>query len=345
MYLSEIGDRAARRIDMTPLTRLFTDNLRRLFSVIEHYGFKVRIIGGAVRNVLIGLPPRDIDMITDALPDQIMYILEKAKIHYITKGIPHGTVKVKFGGEEEYEVTSLAYEIEDKCCPEKLVIHSNQSWEGDAKRRDFTVDALSVDLDGHLYDYTGGIEDLGNRFVRFIGDPAEQIKKDPVLILRFFKLLSLFRNPKFDFSVIPIIRDHMTKIKRLKPKRIALELSNIQKSPNAERALNMMQSIGIMDLIKELQSVDEHLERYKYQDRLRSLLENIPDHLVPAVRLLCSNGQVKIVCGNSGETHRHILAGIGAQLTEQAAQINGGFFDLTSHRYLSRREALYHLGL
>lgn len=252
MLLCEIDDRSSRRIDLSPLRRKFTPNLERLIKIVESFGFKIRIVGGAVRDILLGREPRDIDLLTDALPDAIMFILGKYDIPYLTKGIPHGTVKVKFADDEEYEITSLGYEVEDECCPQSVVIHSGQSWRGDAERRDFTIDTLSVDLDGLLYDYTSGVRDLRNQMIQFLGSPTERIQKDPVLILRFFKLLSLFHEPKFDKGVLPIIKEKMKLIKKLKPKRLELELSNIRKGPNAEKVLRLMKSLGFDDVVKEI---------------------------------------------------------------------------------------------
>lgn len=344
MYLSEISERAVRRINMSSLHRMFTDNLRRLISAVESYGYKLRIVGGAVRDTLMGKAPRDLDFITDALPDEIMFILEKHKFPYITKGIPHGTMKVRFGADEEYEITSLAYEIEDTCCPDKLVVHSNQSWEGDAKRRDFTVDALSLSLDGHVYDYTDGLKDLYKQEVKFIGDPLEQIKKDPVLILRFFKLLSMFRAPKFDKSVLPILRDNMNRIKRLKPKRIALELSNIRKGQNAEQTLRLMQQLGVQEYAGDLNALSEHVRRFEMMEALRFLIEANAPHIVPALRLHFPHVQPEVVVGQQGDIHATIYASIDPTVAERALKIDSGFFDTEDHRYLSRAEALRMVG-
>jgi tRNA nucleotidyltransferase/poly(A) polymerase len=225
MNLSEISaDRAIRRIDMGPLKRRFTQNLEMLVKLVEAYGFKIRVIGGAVRDVLLGLEPRDIDLVTDALPDAIMWILNNHDVAYTTRGIPHGTVKVKFSDTEDYEITSIAYTVEDECCPHRITIHSSESWEEDAKRRDFSVDTMSLDFDGHLYDYTKGMQDLRNQFVRFIGDAATRIAKEPILIMRFFKLLSLFKDPKFDKSILPLIKDNMKRLRKIKPERMDLEV-------------------------------------------------------------------------------------------------------------------------
>lgn len=253
MFLSEIADdRAVRRIDMTPLKRHFTTDLDRLVKLMDAYGFKLRIVGGAVRDVLIGLTPRDIDLISDALPDQVMYILTKNKIPYVTKGIPHGTVKVKFADGEEYEITSLGFEIEDDCCPPSVVVHSGSSWKGDAERRDFTIDTMSLTFDGLLYDYLNGIQDLRGQYVRFIGSASERIQKDPVLIMRFFKLLSMFRDPKFDKGVLPVIKDKMKLIKKIKPERLQKEIGNIKRGVSADKVLKMMTNLGFDDVVKEV---------------------------------------------------------------------------------------------
>jgi tRNA nucleotidyltransferase (CCA-adding enzyme) len=252
MLLSEFDDASVRRIDMSPLRRKFTNNLDHLMALIDHYGFKVRIVGGAVRDVLIGRIPRDIDLITDALPDAVMFILNKHKLNYRTKGIPHGTVKVVFDDDEEYEITSLGYEVEDECCPKTVVIHSGQSWRGDANRRDFTIDTLSVNLDGLLYDYVGGLKDLRHQFIRFIGSPAERIQKDPILIMRFFKLLSMFRDPKFDKSLLPLIKEKMKLVKKIKPDRLEKEISTIKENPNGTKVIQLMKDLGAGEFIEGL---------------------------------------------------------------------------------------------
>lgn len=260
MLLCEIDDASVRRINMTPLRRKFTKNLEYLIHLITGYGFKVRIVGGAVRDLLLGRVPRDIDLLTDALPDAVMFILGKHKISYRTKGIPHGTVKIKFGEDEEYEITSIGYQVEDECCPQSIVIHSGQSWRGDAERRDFTIDTLSVNLDGLMYDYLGGMQDLRNQYVRFIGSAKERIQKDPILILRFFKLLSMFRDPKFDKALIPLLHDKMKLVKRIKLDRIEKEIGNIKANPSGEKVIRMMSNLGFDDVYDEIKQKSEEKE-------------------------------------------------------------------------------------
>jgi len=326
MLLSEIGgDRAVRRINMAPLKAKFTPNLERLVQIIKSYGFKVRIVGGAVRDVLIGRAPRDIDMITDALPVAVMYILGKHDIRFTVKGIPHGTVQINFPGDEEYELTSLGYEVSDECCPKSVVIHSGESWEGDANRRDFTIDTLSVTLDGLLYDYVNGFNDLRAQNVKFLGSPAERIQKDPVLIMRFFRLLSLFRDPKYDKSLLPLIKMKMKLVKRIKKKRMDRELDNIAKGPNAEKVRKLMTALGFDEIFKEIKECQLILE---YQN---------PNDLVPALKVMIS-GQEHLLIGQRGETHADIWMRHENEIPK-GAELDSGFYDKDGKKYLNRQQA------
>jgi tRNA nucleotidyltransferase/poly(A) polymerase len=338
MRILEVNDQAIRRINMEPLERLFTDNFHRLVKTVEGYGFKIRVVGGSVRDMLIGRTPRDIDLNTDALPDEIMYVLEKHDYKYVTKGIPHGTVKVVFSPTEEYEITSIAYSIDDECCPEKVVVHSSQSWEGDAKRRDFTVDTLSVDMDGHLYDYVGGMEDLRNQFIRFIGDPEERVKKDPVLILRFFKLLALFKDPKFDKSVLPVLKNNMKRLKRLKPHRIALELSNIARSDHAEQILRLMSNLGADEYTAPPPPEEDIHEGVR--GIVKALYEINAMSVVPAIKLGFDTGRAKVFYGHNGEMHADIFETINPAIHHRAKNTDLGFVDTQTGHYMTRMQAL-----
>lgn len=345
MYISEISDeKAIRRISHSSIKRLISPKLKWLIQAIENYQFHVRIVGGAVRDLLIGHPPRDIDLLTDALPDQIIFIAEELGLHPYTKGIPHGTIKIKFSETEEYEITSTAFEIDAECCPPHLNIHSSGSWKEDAQRRDFTIDTLSVTLDGLLYDYLDGFNDLRQQVVRFIGDPEERIKKDPVMILRFFKLLSMFSNPKFDKSILPMIKERMKSIRKLKPERIQLELSNIAKGPNAEKARRMLTALGFDDVMNQIKIAE-------------SLLEYVTAHdLVPALKVKMPDGRMKILRGQKGETHADIYVNHAPRPARDGAvqektqwwdtmPFESGFFNLRTRQFLTRAEATQLVGV
>src|SRR6185437_2233951 len=128
---------------------------------------------------------------------------------------------------------------------DRLSITFERSWKADALRRDFTINAMSVDLDGNLYDYLGGLQDLRDQHIRFIGNYPEKIEADPVLILRFFKLLASFPDPKFDTTLFGFVKEHKCLVDQVKPKRVRRELQNIADGPSSQRVFTLMKQIGI----------------------------------------------------------------------------------------------------
>jgi len=158
--------------------------LRALLEAMNQDGEETRIVGGAVRNALFGLPVTEIDCATTALPKTITRLAQQAGFKPVPTGIDHGTITVVVKGEP-FEVTSLREDVETD--GRRAVVSFGHDFEADAKRRDFTINALSFGLDGHLYDYAGGLDDLAARRVRFIGDARTRIREDYLRILRFFR--------------------------------------------------------------------------------------------------------------------------------------------------------------
>jgi poly(A) polymerase len=161
--------------------------LRRLLEAFNSQGEETRIVGGAVRNALLGRPVTEVDCATTALPDGIFRLAAEAGFKSVPTGIDHGTVTVIVEGEP-FEVTTLREDVETD--GRHAVVHFGREFVPDAKRRDFTINALSLGLDGRLYDYTGGVADLAARRVRFIGDARTRIREDYLRILRFFRFHS-----------------------------------------------------------------------------------------------------------------------------------------------------------
>ena len=161
--------------------------LRRLLEAFNSQGEETRIVGGAVRNALLGRPVTEVDCATTALPDRIAALAAEAGFKSVPTGIDHGTITVIVEGEP-FEVTTLREDVETD--GRHAVVHFGREFVPDAKRRDFTINALSLGLDGRLYDYTGGVADLAARRVRFIGDARTRIREDYLRILRFFRFHS-----------------------------------------------------------------------------------------------------------------------------------------------------------
>lgn len=158
--------------------------LRRLLEAFNDGAEETRIVGGAVRNALLGRPVTEVDCTTTMLPDSIIERAKRARFKAVPTGIEHGTITVIVDGEP-FEITTLREDVETD--GRHAVVHFGRDFVRDARRRDFTINALSLGLDGQLYDYTGGEEDLAVRRVRFIGEARTRIREDYLRIMRFFR--------------------------------------------------------------------------------------------------------------------------------------------------------------
>lgn len=233
-------------VDIHRLDDQLTANFYAVIHALDAYGYETRIVGGTPRDLLLDQSPRDIDLATTALPDEIIWVMQKHKFDLTTKGITHGTIKVVFPGEE-YEVTSLSYRVRER--NGRLQIQHQQDWRADAERRDFSVNSLSMDLEGNIYDYLGGIKDLEDHRIRFLQPIEEKLADDPVLILRFFKLVSKLTSPRFDPASLKAIEANKHRLSEISPERVQLELSNIHHGENAPQALRVMHRMGIDRII------------------------------------------------------------------------------------------------
>lgn len=194
------------------------DDLLAILKEVNKYGFEVRIVGGAVRDIAMGIEPRDIDLATDALPEELMFILNKYKydigISMINpKGIEHGTIVVTTESDEEYEITSLAYSIKD--IDDRLKVSHHRDWKADALRRDFTMNSMSLAFDGKVYDYLGGLRDLANEKIKFNGFYKLRMVADPVMILRFAKFCAKLEYPNYNPGIVPFIKKNPHLIEEL----------------------------------------------------------------------------------------------------------------------------------
>ena len=158
--------------------------LADLLAVLDRDGEEARVVGGAVRNALLGLPHGDIDIATTALPAEVTRRAEAAGFKAVPTGFDHGTVTVVIEGRP-FEVTTLREDVET--FGRHATVKFGRDWKRDAQRRDFTMNGLSLSPDGEVHDHVGGVADLEARRVRFIGDAATRIAEDYLRILRFFR--------------------------------------------------------------------------------------------------------------------------------------------------------------
>lgn len=157
----------------------------RVLALLNGEGAEARVVGGAVRNALLGIAVSEIDIATTALPTEVIRRAKAAGIKSVPTGIEHGTVTLVVDAQP-FEVTTLRQDVETFGRKARVVFGTD--WARDAERRDFTVNGLSVGTDGVVHDYVGGLSDIAARRVRFIGDPKLRIAEDYLRILRFFRI-------------------------------------------------------------------------------------------------------------------------------------------------------------
>jgi poly(A) polymerase len=218
--------------------------LPRLLEVLDRDGEEARVVGGAVRNALLDMPSAEIDLATTAVPEEVVKRVTAAGFKPVPTGIEHGTVTVVID-KQPFEVTTLRKDIETDGRHAKVAF--GRDWKTDAERRDFTINALSATRDGAVYDYTGGLDDLAVRRVRFIGDPAKRIAEDYLRILRFFRFHAAYGTSDHPYAegIAACIagRDGLDQLSR---ERVRMELMKLVVAPHAVPTLISMTDAGLL---------------------------------------------------------------------------------------------------
>ena len=217
--------------------------LSRLLGVLDRDGEEARVVGGAVRNALLGVPIAEIDVATTALPEEVVKRVSAAGFEPVPTGIEHGTVTVVIE-KHPFEVTTLRQDVETYGRHARVAF--GRDWRADAERRDFTINALSATRDGAVYDYVGGLDDLAARRVRFIGNPRQRIAEDYLRILRFFRFHASYSVGHPDpVGLMACIagRDGLGQLSR---ERVRMELLKLMMAPHAAPTLTAMSDAGLL---------------------------------------------------------------------------------------------------
>jgi poly(A) polymerase len=181
-----------RLVDLSPLRR---HAVARALALLNAEGEEARIVGGAVRDLLLGQPPGDFDLATTATPDVVISRAAAAGVGHAPTGIAHGTVTLIVDGTP-IEITTLRKDIETD--GRRAKVRFGRDFRDDALRRDFTINALSLDVDGFVHDDVGGVADLAAGRIRFIGEAQQRIREDFLRILRFFRFSARFGDGELD---------------------------------------------------------------------------------------------------------------------------------------------------
>ncbi len=226
-----------------PRALLADAGLARVLGLLNGGGEEARVVGGAVRNALMGRPHTDHDVTTTAVPDVVIARAKAAGLRTVPTGIAHGTVTVLVAGRP-FEVTTLREDVETD--GRHAVIRFGRDFAQDALRRDFTINALSVDVDGRIHDYTGGLDDLAAERVRFIGDPATRIREDYLRTLRFFRFSAEYAVGEFDASGLAATVAQRDGLARLSRERVRQELLKLVVARRAPEAVAAMSEAGLL---------------------------------------------------------------------------------------------------
>jgi poly(A) polymerase len=220
--------------------------VRRLLEALNGDGEETRLVGGAVRNALLGHPVKDRDCATTATPDVTIRRAESAGFKAVPTGIDHGTVTLVVDGEP-FEVTTLREDVETD--GRRAVVRFGRDFAADARRRDFTINALSVSPDGRLHDYTGGLDDLAARRVRFIGDARTRIREDYLRILRFFRLHAEYGSGEPDPIGLDAAVRERAGLAGLSHERIRAELLRLVAARRAVETVERLAECGLLVLL------------------------------------------------------------------------------------------------
>ena len=219
--------------------------LQRWLGVLNDGG-EARVVGGAVRNALLGVAVKDVDVATTHRPDEVVRRAEAAGFRPVPTGIEHGTVTVVADGTP-YETTTLRADVETD--GRHATVAFGTDWRVDAERRDFTINALYADADGNVIDLVGGLADIESRTVRFIGDADRRIAEDALRILRFFRFHAHYGRSRPDADGLRACARAKGMLDRLSPERVWSELRRLTEAPDPRITLLWMRQTGVLSAV------------------------------------------------------------------------------------------------
>ncbi|MCB1514571.1 MAG: CCA tRNA nucleotidyltransferase [Hyphomicrobiaceae bacterium] len=223
---------------------LTTTTTQRVFDALQAAGIAVRAVGGTVRNTLLGEDVSDIDLAVDAPPNEVAEAARRAGLKVVPTGIDHGTLTIVVNAIP-FEVTSLRRDVATD--GRRATIAYTDDWQEDARRRDFTINALYCDRSGVLFDPVGGLADIAARRVRFIGDPHARIQEDYLRILRFFRFSAQYSGRNLDETGLAACISERAGLQRLSAERIHHELHRLLKAPAALAVIRQIAPHGFID--------------------------------------------------------------------------------------------------
>lgn len=219
---------------------------REVVAALTVDGADVRFVGGCVRDAAADRDVSDIDIATPEHPEQVLARLKAAAIKAIPTGLKHGTVTAVVDGQP-FEITTLRHDVETD--GRHAVVDFTDDWEADARRRDFTMNAMSLTPDGVLFDYAGGLADLEAGHVRFMGAAEDRIREDVLRLLRFYRFFAHYGRGDPDAQAIAACRALAPLLPGLSAERVRTELLKLLAAPDPAPVVEQMRGDGVLTQI------------------------------------------------------------------------------------------------
>ena len=298
-------------------------------------GGAARFVGGCVRNALLRVPVDDIDIATPLTPQEVTRRVEASGLRAVATGVEHGTVTVisrsAEGRAKPYEVTTLRRDVSTD--GRRATVAFTSDWAEDAGRRDFTMNALYADMNGEVFDYAGGLDDLRAGRVRFIGNADQRIAEDYLRILRLFRIHAWYGKGEMDEVGLRACAAARGQLNSLSGERIQKEMLKLLGADAPVQVLRTMAATGVLS---ELLAGELSFERFQAVCAMDGDHFFAPDGVLRLGALLSDGGQAREVAARwrLSNDHRDRLAGM---LTAPTKIVS----------YMSIREvrrALYRLG-
>ena len=219
-----------------------------LAVLVKAIGAKnARYVGGAVRDTLLGIAVKDVDIATPLEPQEVMRRLKAHSITVIPTGIEHGTVTAVLKGGP-VEITTLRHDVSTD--GRRATVAFASDWQDDAARRDFTINALYADPETlEVFDWFGGLEDLAAPRLRFIGDARQRIREDHLRILRYFRFQARFGSQPADEEAESAVAELAATLKGLSRERVGMEMMNLLGLPDPAPTVARMAELGVLAVV------------------------------------------------------------------------------------------------
>lgn len=228
-----------------------------IINKLEENGYEAYVVGGCVRDSLLGIEPHDWDICTSALPEQVIETFKEYKV--LLTGIKHGTVTVLIENEP-FEVTTYRVDGEYKNNRHPSNVEFVSDLKSDLMRRDFTINAMAYNDKDGLIDLFGGVNDINNKVIRCVGDADERFSEDALRMLRAIRFAVRF-NFNINKETVLSLLAHKSLLKNISVERISSELTKIIGSPNRIKSIFLMVLLGrlLESIVPSAQFIDNDI--------------------------------------------------------------------------------------